>query len=372
MPVSRRTAEQLARQVADYFADAQTKMLEHLARTIGADIHQPHWAELKAAQMGEYEAQMRQLVRDLQREAATGVHTALTRAYDRGGLAAVADLKQLGNVGTTPVEPLAQMRAVEALTNATTGYLNATGTRILTSTLEAYKRAVTAGEEARAAATAKGAINVLLGVQTRIQATQGVLDDFASSGVTGFVDAAGRSWDLSSYSEMAIRSGVMNAAVEGHVDTLVANDVTLGIISEDGSPCEDCSPWEGEIVSLDGSSDEYPSLDDAMAEGLMHPNCSHSCSAYQDGVTTSYPEKTDEEVAQQAQDYKDNQTLRRYERDVRAAKREEVVQLTAEGKAAAHAEVLAAQAKIREHVDSTNAVRQRAREQISRAAGRST
>ena len=61
----------------------------------------------------------------------------------------------------------------------------------------------------------------------------------------------------------------------------------------------------------------------------------------------------------------------RYERDVRAAKREEVVALTPEAKAAAHSDVLAAQARIREHVDSTNAVRQRAREQITKAAGRS-
>lgn len=371
MPVSRRTAEQLARQVADYFADAQTKMLEHLARTIGADIHQSHWAELKAAQMRDYEVQMRQLIADLQREAATGVHTALTRAYDRGGLAAVADMKKMGTVGTHPVEPLAQMRAVDKLTQATTGYLDATGQRILVSTTEAYRKAVAAGEEARAAATTRGVMNVTLGVQNRIQATQGVLDDFASSGVTGFIDAANRAWSLDSYAEMAVRAGTMNAAVEGHIDTLTENGVDLGIISEDGSPCPECEPWEGEIVSLDGNSDEYPSLDDALADGLMHPGCLHTVSAYQEGITQPYEAKTEEEVAQQAQDYRDNQTLRRYERDVRAAKREEVVALTPEAKAAAHSDVLAAQARIREHVDSTNAVRQRAREQITKAAGRS-
>lgn len=367
MPVSRRTAEQLARQVADYFADAQTKMLEHLARTVGADIHDPHWAQIKAAQMGEYEAQMRVLIADLQRESATGVRSALAEAYDRGGLAAVADLKKLGNVGTTPVEPLAQMRAVDALTQATTGYLNATGTRILVTTLEAYRKAVAAGEEARSAATAKGAMNVLLGVQTRIQATQGVLDDFASSGVTGFVDAADRAWSLDSYAEMAVRAGTMNAAVEGHLDTLTENDQDLVTVSEDGSPCPECVDWEGEVLSISGDTEGYATVDDAMAAGLLHPGCEHQFSCYQEGVTQPYPEKSDEEVAQQAQDYKDNQTLRGYERDVRAAKREEVVQLTPEGKAAAHADVLAAQAKIREHVDSTNAVRQRAREQIGKA-----
>ena len=273
MPVSRRTAEALARSVADSFADAQTRMLEHLARVVGADIHQPHWAELKAAQLGAYEVQMRALIADLQREAATGVHTALTDAYSRGGLAAVADLKQLGTVGVHPVEPLAQMRAVEALAQATTGYLEATGTRILTSTLEAYRKAVAAGEEARAIATTKGVMGVTLGVQTRIQATQGVLDDFAQSGVTGFIDAANRAWSLDSYAEMAVRAGTMNAAVEGHLDTLQENDQDLVIVSEDGSPCPECEPYEGEVLSISGDSEGYDTVDDAEAAGLMHPGC---------------------------------------------------------------------------------------------------
>ena len=370
MPVSRRTAEALARSVADTFAEGQTKMLEALARRVGADIHQPHWAELKAAQLGAYEVQMRALIADLQREAATGVHTALTDAYSRGGLAAVADLKQLGTVGVHPVEPLAQMRAVEALAQATTGYLEATGTRILTSTLEAYRKAVAAGEEARALATTKGVMGVLTGTQTRIQATQGVLDDFAQSGVTGFIDAAQRAWSLDSYAEMAVRAGTMNAAVEGHLDTLQENDQDLVIVSEDGAPCPECEPYEGEVLSISGDSEGYETVDDAEAAGLMHPGCLHQLSCYQEGVTVPYEPKSDEEVAQQAQDYRDNQRQRAIERDIRAAKRTEAVALTPEAQAEAHAKVLAGQARARANVAETNAVRQSAREQISRAAGR--
>ena len=372
MPVSRATAERLARAVADQLAEAQTRMLATIARNVGADITQPHWAQLKLGQMRAYEAQMRQLIADLHQEALTGVRTALTEAYDRGGLSAVSDLKQMGKVGTEPVQPLAQMRAVEKFTQATMASLDATGTRILRSTMDAYRKAVEAGEAARAEAVAKGTGQVLLGTQTRIQATQGVLDDFASSGVTGFVDAAGRAWSLDSYAEMAVRGGVMNAAVEGHVDTLTENGVDLGIISEDGSPCPECEPWEGEIVTLSGDSSDYPSLDDALVDGLMHPGCLHTVSAYQEGVTVPYEPKTEEEVAAQAQQYRDNQTLRRYEREVRAAKREEVVALTPEAKAAAHSDVLAAQARIRDHVANTDAVRQRAREQITKSAGRAT
>ena len=354
MPVSRATAEHLARDVAALYAEAERLMLERIARNLAKGINGsgPHWYVTKLAQMTSYRLQTERLIVDLQRKASSGVSSALTTAYERGGLAAVAEV----GAGAAQVERLGGISAVEKLAAETLGNLNATGPRILRAAMDAYRDAVAAG-----------AADVLLGAETRIQATQGVLDRFAAKGITGFVDRAGRSWDLTSYSEMAMRAGTMNAAVAGHVDTLAANGLDLGIISADGSPCELCAEWEGEVVSLSGDDPNYPALSEAEGDGLFHPGCLHTVSAYQEGVTRDYPEKTAGERAAEAQRYADNQKLRYLERQIRASKRMQAVALDDAAKAKASARVAAYQAKAREHVATTTAVRQYAREQVGKA-----
>ena len=92
MPVSTALAENLASRVVALYAEAERILLERIARNVGADIDNPHWAEKKLAQIQEYERQTRALLADLQKRSESAVASAVTEAYDRGGLAAVADL----------------------------------------------------------------------------------------------------------------------------------------------------------------------------------------------------------------------------------------------------------------------------------------
>ena len=349
MPVSRKTAESLAREVADLYAEAERILLARIARNLAKGIAAPQWAEKKLAQMQSYERQTRRLLYDLQRKSRTGVETALTKAYERGGLAAVADVAGIS-------EPLAGLGAVEAVVAETMRKLDATSRRVLVTTQALYREAVAAGTN-----------QVLLGTMTRIQATQRVLDDFAKRGITGFVDKAGRAWDLTSYAEMATRTGTMNAAIAGHMDTMQANGLDLVIVSEDGAPCPACADYEGEILSSSGTSSEYGSVDDAIADGFMHPGCLHTLSAYQEDVTQEYPEKTEADKEAEAQRYADNQKQRLIERNIRESKRMEAVALDSAAAQKAAQRVARYQAQAREHVRSTSAVRQYPREQIGQA-----
>lgn len=351
MPVSRSTAEGLARSVADAYAEAERAMMELIAKRLAAGADAPDWAVKKLNQMAALKLQMETLIADLEREAITGVTTALTEAYQRGGLAALADLGKDG-----VIEPLAGRHAIEMLVAETITNLSATSARILRVTQDAYRDAV-----------AKGAEQVLLGTSTRLQGSQMVLDDLAKSGITGFIDGAGRGWSLESYAEMAVRTGTMKASTAGHMDTLKENGLDLVIVSDTGSSCELCQPFEGQVFSLSGDSDEYPPFSEAEEGGLFHPNCRHQASAYQPGITRDYPEKTEEDREEEAQRYADNQKLRYLERQIRESKRMQAVAMTPEAKAKATARVKAYQAKAREHVAATDAVRQYAREQIGQA-----
>jgi hypothetical protein len=337
-------AERLAREVTGYYAEAERLLIERIARRLAAGVESPRWAELKLAQLQEYQRQAQALLADLERKAATGATTALTEAYERGGMAAVADLRRLNK---TTVEPLAGLRAIQALTAETVASLTAMHQRILRVTTDAYRSVI-----------AETAQQVLLGTQTRLQAAQAALDRFAARGITGFVDRAGRGWAMESYAEMAMRTGTGRAAVQGHVDRLQANGMDLVIVSDAPKECPLCRPHEGKVYSLSGTDPKYPSLESARAEGLQHVNCRHSIAAYQPGITRPMGDVAD------PQGYADTQRLRYLERQTRAAKRVQAAAMDDAAAQAAGARVRSYQAKIRHHVDTTTAKRQPHRERL--------
>lgn len=252
-------AETLAATVVAHYQEAERQLLARIARNLARGIDSPTWVVDKLAQMKAYRREAQALLRDLEVKAKTGIGTAITDAYSRGGLAAVADM---AGMGQRVVEPLGGLRAVQALASETIGNVVATHPGILRSVMDVYRSVI-----------AESSSGVLLGNQTRRQAAQTALNRFARKGITGFVDKAGRGWSMESYAEMATRTGCGRAAVQGHVDRLTANGLDLVIVSDAPKECPICREHEGHVYSLSGASAEYPSLDSARAAGLFHVNC---------------------------------------------------------------------------------------------------
>ncbi len=105
---------------------------------------------------------------------------------------------------------------------------------------------------------------------------------FAQDGVTGFVDRAGKRWSLRAYSNMAVRTVTREAVVQGQLARMAAHGIDLARVSRHGSTCDICRPWEGRLVSLDGSTASYEGEAVATLGALpnggppFHPNCKHS------------------------------------------------------------------------------------------------
>lgn len=339
-------AENLAAEIVGHYQEAERRLLERISRNLAKGIDGPHWAEEKYAQLLAYQRQTERLIADLAARSKTGVETATTQAYERGGLSAVADIAKL-QPGILPAEPLAGLRAVEALTRETLGNVLATHPGILRSVMDTYRSVI-----------AESSGGVLLGDQTRRQVAQAALNRFAQAGIKGFVDKAGRGWRLESYAEMATRTGAGRAAVQGHTDRLQANGFDLVIISDAPKECDLCRPFEGHVFSLSGTDPKYPSLESARAAGLYHVNCRHSHSLYQPGVTRPMGDVADPEG------YADTQKLRYLERQTRAAKRVQAAAMDDAARQAAGVRVRAYQAKIRAHVAGTTAKRSPVRERL--------
>lgn len=228
---------------------------------------------------------------------------------------------------------------------------------------------------------------------SRLQASQVVLDDLASQGLTGFTDSRGRRWSLDAYAEMATRT----AASRLHLSTQLSlmaqagNDLVIVDNPSKAAPCPLCRPYEGKVLSLSGATtgastitdasgvqrteDIMTSLADAVAHGLLHPNCRHSLIPWTEGAgavaTAGGKERGYVDHGQPIseplpigtpQQYTDEQKLRAHERNVRAASMRLSAAVTPQARVQGKARLAHARAGLEAHVKATGALRQPRRE----------
>lgn len=395
MPVSRSLAEGLANNLANLYRDAEVRLAQNLARNVRTDINQGKIASLSALRR-----QAEDVLESLQGPSRRLAEQALMEAYARGASAAVDEMARLSGerwadwlarrsrviraiawlTGYSKrrdarlAEAVAQIRndlpgidALMVLAQELTQRMSSAHLHVLRWQTDAY-REVMSGPAA----------DVLLGTKTRLRAAQVAWEHLLSKGVTGFTDKRNRHWELASYVEMATRTTVAHAAIEAHLDRLTQAGANLVIVSNAPEECQRCRPFEGEVLAINGSTgprleehaiedgvmvpiDVKATVAQAIAAGLMHPNCRHRLAMYLPGVT-KVPQHT-----QDPQGDKDRQTLRRLERELRALKLKEAALIDPAAKQALARKIRAKQARIREHVRISGAQRQPQREQIGSA-----
>lgn len=232
--------------------------------------------------------------------------------------------------------------------------------------------------DAYQAATANAAIEQVTG-GTPQAAQRQAWTTLTNRGVTGFRDAAGRDWELSTYVEMATRTAAIRAYNESHQDRMTSLGVQYWTVAPTGFPCKLCLPWEGKVISRKGAGvytepDAVKdrtiafrvagTIEEARAAGLQHPNCKHTLVAFFPGVTQLLT-RTPEEIAEATERFKETQKLRHLERLVRAAKTAESAALTDTDRQAAKRRARDVQARIRQFTNETGLMRRPRREQTS-------
>lgn len=124
--------------------------------------------------------------------------------------------------------------------------------------------------------------------ETRKQATQRMLDELTENGISSFTDAGGKTWNLGTYAEMHARTSSMEATNLATENRMAEVGEDLVKITSHAGACPLCIPWEGKVLSLSGGSDEYPSVDEARAAGLFHPNCAHRPTPWIEGYSEAF------------------------------------------------------------------------------------
>lgn len=373
MPVDRTLAEDLARALVELYGAAEQRIATDLARRLKSGFSRSDWADQKLGSINDLRNAIQRLIRKLDSDTTGLVEQAIVLAFSRGGKAALDELAKSGGL---PAEQVAAIRqslpgaeAINRLVFALVSTLRATHLRILRWAEDAYREVI--------ATVALPA--VLLGTTTRLAAAQQAWDRLLSRGITGFVDKRGYRYDLASYTEMATRTGVAQAAVQSHLDRLGEAGLDLVIVSNAPQECRRCRPLESRVLdrttpgrrtvemehaTIDGRMvrvDVWGSVAEAVEAGLMHPNCRHSLSLYLPGVTKA-PTHTEDPEGDAAR-----QKLRALERKVREWKLREAGALNDDGGRRAAGKVREYQSRIRKHVTESGLHRQRHREQIGQA-----
>lgn len=99
-----------------------------------------------------------------------------------------------------------------------------------------------------------------------------------------FTDAGGRMWDNKTYCEMLTRTVLLNAGRQTYFDACAENGSDVVRVTVSGNPCPDCAVWENRLLSISGNTPGLPTVAEATAAGLCHPNCTHSFVAVGDYV----------------------------------------------------------------------------------------
>ena len=355
MAISPAAGERVAIYIARIYADAEQEVIRKLARAIeGGEEDIEKWAEGKLADLSRVRRDIKnEVIGDLDEHVPPEIEERLEDIYKRGQESAVADLRRVldeDDIEVTEGFTRTNRRTVEALARDTIEKTEAAHLRIVRSATDEYRRIVS-----------KTAEEVATGVSTRMEASQSALSKFANRGITGFVDEAGRSWNLQSYCETAIRSASGRAAIRGQIDRTKENGRDLMVVSDHAEECELCRPWEGRVVSIDGDDPNYPPLSQAEADGLFHPNCRHNLGAYIHGLTKTPDPDPD------PRGYEERQQQRYIERNIRKWKRREAGAISDKERDKSRNKVREWQARMADFVEATDRRRKYEREQIHEA-----
>lgn len=306
----------LAKATAELFSEAETVLLQRIARALAKGADKPGWAEAKLLNIQALRSEVDGILLDLSKGVPGAAERAVGLAYNRGIATAGAELTKAG-LGYGAFSEVQPTGAVAALVSETMARLSPMSFQVRRSVMDVYQQVVT-----------RVVAQTALGTVSRREASRMVLTRLGQNGVTGFRDTAGRNWNMASYAEMAVRSSTANAMLQGHTDRIQELGIDTVIVSDSPEECRVCRPFEGKVLSLSGRTTGrlkdgktvVASLAEAKSAGLYHNNCTHSHSVYLVGVTkgpgqeTANPEGNALRVQQRA-----------YERRVRELKRVDAI-----------------------------------------------
>lgn len=102
--------------------------------------------------------------------------------------------------------------------------------------------------------------------------------------------------DIASYNSMVYNTNLTNSVWNETLDNAIKTENDLVYVPGHYGSCPYCAPYEDRIYSLTGANIGFPLLQEAIDNGLKHPNCKHPIENYSSEVATTPSVSTPPEV----------------------------------------------------------------------------
>lgn len=341
--------EALLQDLLAIYTDAENQMLEKVAKRVKKGITDEGWNEQKLEDVQKLRKEVESLLNNKGKIAKTKVGQGILKAYKDGVNSAEKDAGK----PQTAMKDLNVPLTIQNMLLTNYNLIDDGNSKILRNVNDAYREVM-----------AESATGLLSGVDTRVTASQKMMDKLAAKGITSFTDKAGRKWNMSSYTEMAMRTASAHAAIEGHIQTQQSFGMDLMKVSKIGTTCPICARWQGVVLSISGKTPGYHTVDEARAAGVFHPNCRHTITMFDPEIDGEGQKElnSDAVVEQATARYDLVQQQRANERSIRYWKRREAAAIDPKTKQACKQRVNAAIAKNIAFCDQNNLRRMPQRE----------
>ena len=227
---------------------------------------------------------IREILVDLKVDIDSFVENEIETFYKGGALDAIRELKYQGADITTPSSfNRIHQDAIKSLVSETQEAFALSMQGVMKDTKFVLGKAV---RDQMTARLLEG--NITGRVRREIQ--KNIINDFKDIGFTALVDKGGRKWSLEAYTNMLISTKGTEARNRGTSNRLAELGYDLVLVTTHNTNHKECAVWEGKILSLTGQSKDYPTVADATATGLFHPNCKHAINAFVPELNPSYKE----------------------------------------------------------------------------------
>ena len=321
------------------------------------------------AQMGQVNRETIRIIRNGLEDADEALQRVLEQAIIDSVRKAEPELlegvkKNILHPAGIPIVAPNQMQAFQTYYKQASDKLNLVNTVMLESTKSAYQQTITDVVSEIGLADSMNRLQIALdtatgetitGVSSWNTALKHATDRMKETGITGFIDHAGRQWSAEAYVAMDIRTTVFNTgrASVWETNQNFGNDLYLVSYHNGARPL--CYPWQNKVISSLNASRDVTDLDGNVihvyaqsetsygeAAGLFGINCKHYPNPFIPGVSVIDGHPQDPEENEKA--YKESQEQRRLERKLREEKRD---LMTAKAQGASQEELDRLQAKCR-------------------------
>lgn len=373
MPVSPTPPEDYWAFIAEAYARAEVEILELIRSYVarGIDLQgDAQWAVDRLAEVQSLTQKALVILARVNAAQAQEILLNLQDAYRAGEETALRDLGRGTEEPRSAVSAPARVSAVQAVSGALVGQMAQQMSNLVRTIQDTYAEVVN-----RTVAT------VAAGGRDRRTAAQSALNQLLGRGLKmGPPNSNGARLSLPDYVSMSVRTGVANASIQGHLDSLGMLGADLVYIHPGPRHCELCDAWANKPLWRGSGSKGYHTfqdvqtgkevsvyvygtLDEAKAAGWGHPNCRCNVGAYLPGASRlPSPRPKWDQAGYEAQ-----QAQRGLERGIRTYKTRAALALSPEDRAKAGAQVRVRQAALRQHLSRHPYLkRQSRREQAGR------